>query len=355
MEVVKVLAIGDPHIKYKYLDIASEFVEACLGKARDVEPDIIVVLGDILDTHNIVRVQPHKIASRFLMELGKIAKTYLIIGNHDLMNQTEFLSDNHIFSNWNEVSDVTNVEIVDKPINVKIKNFTFTMCPYVSPGRFVEALNTMYREESDLCEMWEFSDCIFCHQEFRGAKHGVFESTIGDEWERDNPYVISGHIHEHQYIGDNIFYTGSSYQHSFNESHKKYIWMVSFERNEEETRISMEGFDLGMKRRITKKVRIEDVESISDISELCRKDDRILMKLKISCSKAKEEVFKKTRVYSDLKENGVSVVFCTEEEEERKIERANRKDYDDILRELIEDDDREEVKKAYEIIKTYLE
>ena len=81
---VRVLVIGDTHFKHNHLKEGAEFVEACVSRARTLAPDFIVCLGDTLDTHNIVHVQPHKLAFKFLEQLSQIAPTYLIIGNHDL-------------------------------------------------------------------------------------------------------------------------------------------------------------------------------------------------------------------------------------------------------------------------------
>ena len=226
---LKVVAIGDPHFKEKYMNVMVKFVDHVVDTVKKENPDFVVVLGDILDTMNIVTLQPHKLAVKFLKSLGEISETYVIIGNHDLMNNSQFLTDNHIFTPLKGLEQYTNVHIIDKPLVITKKGFNFAFCPYVPPGRFKEALNTLPIDVNS--PQWEKCDCIFAHQEFKGAAMGAIISEEGDEWESYLPPVISGHIHDSQIIGSNIYYTGSSMQHSFSESEKKGTWVVSFEKD----------------------------------------------------------------------------------------------------------------------------
>jgi len=140
---------------------------------------------------------------RILLEDGTVV--------HNCNNQ-QFLTDNH----WlNCLKKWKNVVIVDRPVTETIDDELFVFCPYVFPGRFTEALNTLDID-------WKNASGIFAHQEFAGCKMGAIVSVEGDKWPVDNPYVISGHIHSKQIIQENIYYTGSAMQHAFGESEKKY-------------------------------------------------------------------------------------------------------------------------------------
>ena len=79
-----------------------------------------MLLGDILDTHEIVKIQPHNLATRLIDELSSIAPTFVIMGNHDLLNHNQFLTNNHIF---NPFKKWKNVFIVDKPLKYNFTDF----------------------------------------------------------------------------------------------------------------------------------------------------------------------------------------------------------------------------------------
>lgn len=235
-ESVTALVIGDPHFKVSNVRETDAMVEAIIRVANEKRPDIIVVLGDVLDRHEIIHVSPLTRSVKFLGRLMNIAPTYVLIGNHDLKNNRQFLSDEHPFSAlkfWGE-----NMIIVDTTTMVNIKGQTFVFVPYVPPGRFEEALNR--------CPGWERATCIFGHQEFRGAQMGAIISVEGDVWSLTNPYVVTGHIHDYQEPQVNILYTGTPIQHAFGDRHDKTISYFTYysERDREHERI-----DLGLPRK----------------------------------------------------------------------------------------------------------
>ena len=181
-------------------------------------PDFIVVLGDLLHEHERIHTITLNKAYGYIDRLRMLAKTFILIGNHDMINNQQFLNENH----WmNGMKEWENVTIVDKVKSYEIKGKIFYFCPYVPPGRFVEALNTSGKE-------WEKCDGIFAHQEFYGCKMGAIESVEGDKWSLEHPNVISGHIHSNQTIQKNVYYPGAAMQHAFGESHKNVIPCMKF-------------------------------------------------------------------------------------------------------------------------------
>lgn len=215
---VTTLVIGDPHFKVSNVKDTDRMVEALITLAKEKNPDIIVVLGDVLDRHESIHVSPLVRATNFLAELMKIAPTYVLIGNHDLKNNRQFLSEEHPFTAlkfWGN-----KMTIVDTTTVVTIKDKLFVFVPYVPPGRFEEALNE--------CEGWQEATCIFAHQEFKGAQMGPIVSTEGDVWSLTSPYVVSGHIHDYQEPQANILYTGTPIQHTYGDHDNKTISYFTF-------------------------------------------------------------------------------------------------------------------------------
>jgi DNA repair exonuclease SbcCD nuclease subunit len=222
-ESLTALVIGDPHFKVSNVRETDAMAGAIIRVAINRHPDIIIVLGDILDRHETIHVSPLTRATNFLASLMNIAPTFVLIGNHDLKNNRQFLSDEHPFTalklwanipstNVNTISEIKRITIVDTTTLVTIKGHILVFVPYVPPGRFEEALNR--------CPGWEQATCIFGHQEFSGAQMGAIVSIEGDKWSLTYPYVVTGHIHDYQEPQINILYTGTPILHAFGDLHE---------------------------------------------------------------------------------------------------------------------------------------
>nr|UOX61027.1 MAG: DNA repair exonuclease [Diabrotica toursvirus 3a] len=202
-----ILFIGDLHFKLNNNAQTNVIITKTLELLTEHTFRMCVLGGDILDTHERLHQTPFNKAISFISEISKkCPKTFILVGNHDYENNSQFLSHNH----WmNCLKEWKNIVIVDKVISYD--NMLF--CPYVPPGRFIEALNTV--------PSWKQAICIFAHQELRGCVMGLIKSVSGDIWQRDWPLVVSGHIHTPQRLQDNIVYPGSIIQHNFGEEKNK--------------------------------------------------------------------------------------------------------------------------------------
>ena len=210
---VTCLTIGDPHFKISNPTETAQMTLKVLEVARRIKPDFIVDLGDTLDRHETIHVNPLERATQFLMELSQIAPLYVLIGNHDRPNNSNFLTSEHPF---NALKLWHNTIVVDKVISTTIKGLKFTFVPYVPPGKFQEALDT-------LPGCLDNVRCIFAHQEFKGAKMGAVRSEVGDPWPLSGPLIISGHIHDYDRLQPNIIYTGTPLQHAFGDREDKTV------------------------------------------------------------------------------------------------------------------------------------
>jgi len=210
---IKILVIGDPHFKVSNVRDTDSMVDAICSIALSKPLDIIVVLGDVLDRHEVIHVSPLTRSIKFLSRLQLIAPTYVMMGNHDLRNWREFLSDEHPFTSlkfWGP-----SMTVVDTTTLISIRGQTLVFVPYVAPGRYVEALN--------FCPGWQSASCIFGHQEIRGAHMGPIISTEGDLWPLSNPFTVLGHIHDYHELQPNVLYVGTPIQQSFGDRHDKTI------------------------------------------------------------------------------------------------------------------------------------
>ena len=287
---VKILTIGDPHFKIDNILEIEIFVDRLEELAEKEQPDIIICLGDLLHTHERLHTTPLNKAYDFVNRLRKIALTYVIVGNHDYIQNQQFLTENH----WmNAMKEWENVIIVDKVCTLSKNEINFLLCPYVPNGRFEEALNTLDMD-------WKtWPTCIFAHQEFFGCKMGAIISSDGDKWDLSYPLVVSGHIHSKQSPQANIYYTGSALQHAFGESEVNIIPIFTFKNN----KYTVDEINLNLPR---KKIIYVDIENVD---KFVSNDTSDSVKLTLSGNYDEFKAFKKTQKYKDIVSNGTKIVF----------------------------------------------
>jgi len=278
---LKILAIGDPHAKRNNsLDIRL-LKERIIELALKEKPDKIVILGDLANDFAKMHLAAWQEIIAFIDAVVKLAPSiYYIVGNHDYENNTAFLSDSHFFNVFKGKYD--NLTVVDTVIPETEGGINIVYLPYVPPGRFKEALETGEVKDVYL---------IFCHQEFRGSKMGAIESKIGDEWPKSNPMVVSGHIHDRDFLQPNILFAGAPYQTGFGDSSKKSVEIITINAQKD---MEFTPVDLGMPKKITLKVDVEKFKEV-DITEENR--------YRINVTGTSEELhkLKKTKKYKELK------------------------------------------------------
>ena len=237
---MKVLFVGDVHIKFNNL----HEVEKLINSVKTIKADYAVLAGDILDTHERVQTQLMNKAYELIHTLSECMFTYILIGNHDYIDNSQFCSKNHWLGGYRP-SGKENFKIVDYPVSV---GNDMIMAPYVPNGRFKEALDKF-------TPGWEKTKYIFAHQEIKGCKMGAIVSESGDEWGTDLPTIISGHIHERQRLQENVYYPGSALSHSFgNDSQGLSLFTISDGSIEEEP------IDLKLDKKIIRYISIQDLE-----------------------------------------------------------------------------------------------
>lgn len=336
--MLKILVCGDPHFKIDNIPEVNMFTERFENLAKEKKPDLCVILGDLLHTHERLHTIPLNKAYDLVRKMVAVCPTYVIVGNHDYIQNQQYLTANHWMNGMKEWDDVT---VVDRVIHKTIKNTHLVFCPYVPPGRFEEALNT---NEED----WKTADCIFAHQEFFGCSMSAITSVEGDKWTEDNPQVVSGHIHSRQFLQKNIYYTGSAMQHAFGESDKNVIPLLTFSGTD---KYVLEEFDLKLPR---KKIIHSDVASMEDFKTPETKD-----KIKITISGVYDEfkAFKKTKKYKELIKSGTKVVFKPkklrkkkDEEKDETPEPIDESSFNTILSSLVGNEKNKYLYQAYELV-----
>ena len=93
---MKILAIGDPHFHVDNISESKQFTSSIDTYLNDNEVDCIVVLGDILHTHEKLHTDALNSALHFFkMLVSRNKHVFCLVGNHDATSNTIFLTDNH--------------------------------------------------------------------------------------------------------------------------------------------------------------------------------------------------------------------------------------------------------------------
>lgn len=209
----KILYLTDIHIKIKNLneiDLLKKYIMA----AKNVS--LIIIGGDVLNKR-FINYECEQKAKELIRLCSKVAITYVLVGNHDYIDEDQFLTDKH----WmNDLKNWPNVVIVDKVITI-FCGFKITCVPYVANGRLVEALDSSKTP-------WKDSMFVFAHQEIKGCDLGRKISSDGDVWDPSYPTLISGHIHKRQTIGNNVIYPGSVLPHGYTNNYQQLCFINTF-------------------------------------------------------------------------------------------------------------------------------
>jgi DNA repair exonuclease SbcCD nuclease subunit len=325
---MRFLFIGDVHIKNDNSEEIDILVNEINRICSEEKYDYIVVGGDVMHYHEKLFTPCLNKSLSFLTNLSSKAYTFVLVGNHDYVNNSEFLSENH----WmNSLKNRDNLKIVDNVIEYE----DFILCPYVYPGRFIEALETKTKN-------WKDKKLIFAHQEFKGCKMGAIISSEGDQWGESYPFVISGHIHDNQKIGTNIYYPGTPLQHSFGDTDKRVLCDILID---EEKNFIMKDIDLNVPKKHIIKTNIKEISNLT-IDE--NKDTKIKIKLDVSNEEFK--LFKETKQYKELIDKGVKIQINKKKKEENHEQIHESSDNFTLLLESMIEKDEPLVKTLYEEI-----
>lgn len=192
---MKILFIGDPHLKINRLSLVRDFNNWILSIVDQYKPDLVVNLGDTFDTHAVVRSE---ILTEFFNSVDEIKSkcTYIyVLGNHDMYKPND--STYHALKHIKDTRK--NFIIIDSPRVID----DITYVPYTHDDSLFPKIDTRL--------------CV-AHQGFIGADYGHAVATTGVDLESigKNKLVISGHIHKkHELTSEKnnskVFYVGTPY------------------------------------------------------------------------------------------------------------------------------------------------
>jgi len=295
---VRALCLGDAHFQINN----SREVEEYLAKLKiflsehQNEIDIIISMGDVLHRHAQLHITPLNKAVTYFQLLSSFKPTYLIVGNHDMLNNSIFLTPDHWY---NCLKLWPNIKIIDNVKMEIIHGCKIVFCPYVPDGRFVEALETLQapetkseEEKDNTDKLWRQADAIFSHVTIKGANMGHAIAQDCDEWKEDYPFLITGHIHLSQRLGSNLYFTGSIMQVAVDESPNKHIVMVTVTSP---TNVQIEEYSLALQRREILHVDLKEIDKIQ-----IPREQNVKYTLYVSGEKEEFKAFMRGMKYKNL-------------------------------------------------------
>lgn len=294
--------IGDLHFKTKTHVESVILIREIIKSLKKLKPAALVLLGDILDTHETAKECPFNLAFYFFNEVYEnfvskgLTKVFVLMGNHDLINNTTFLESKHFFNPYKRWKNFT---IVDTVVEQSIEGHSYVFCPYVPLGRFVEALNLSGIN-------WKKATAIFAHQEFFGMFNDFNNTELvqRDFWFDKYPPIFSGHIHTPGFLKPNIYYVGSAIQVAFNEKYDKANVLLKTRVVDGKTTLKMKKIRMNIPEKKTvvmdtSSARVLKLEEYGDVT----------LKLVVKDLHEKLTIFRTSPKYRLLIKAGVKIEF----------------------------------------------
>jgi len=206
---VKVAIITDTHWgarndSLNFIDYYEKFYRDTFFPTLDKEGiDTVLMLGDTFDRRKYINfVTWNKAKSIYFDQLAKRnIQTYILVGNHD----TSYKNTNKINSPDLLLREYTNIQVIDEPTTIDVKDTAICMMPWICPENYSDSIQTIKETDADIC-MGHFEISGFAmHRGMpsqEGLNRGIFNRF---------DCVFSGHYH-HRSSQDNIKYLGNPYE-----------------------------------------------------------------------------------------------------------------------------------------------
>lgn len=196
---MKVLRCGDPHVKSNNLKESEALMSFLLHEAKQHKVDRIEILGDLYDTHDIVRLRVLRFWTDWFTILSEEEfKTVILQGNHDV---TGDYSDNFsALQTALHLEEGNNFKIVHQPYLDGIYGYL----PYIhSNEKFIEEANKLAEQGAKV---------LVSHPNYKGAVYDngtpITNAVDSNDLSPSFVHLIGGHIHTELEIG-RVWYTGN--------------------------------------------------------------------------------------------------------------------------------------------------
>lgn len=211
---MRVLRVGDPHIRPSNITEAHKLMEFVRETAYTNKVDQIEILGDLFHTHAVIRLEVLEFWAEWLPNLSKHHRLIVLVGNHDMSG--DHSSNSNALSVFKDMEN-ERFKIVDAPY----RSGVFGYLPYKhSNADFLEEGRKLF---SSGCRT------LVCHATFSGSQYdnGFFAPNGVNPDDLPFSTIISGHIHKEQIIaGGKVDYPGTpKWDTASDANERKGIWL----------------------------------------------------------------------------------------------------------------------------------
>ncbi len=192
---MKILFIGDPHLRVNDFEQGFAFLRWVEKVATEESPDIVCNLGDTFHNHAVLRselMKEFKDHVNNVMAVPSVQKYWYILGNHDQYKPRD--NKYHALQAFDNLPGLRVFDTIEQ-----IPEHNITVIPYVQKY-----------------EDFPYSTDKICitHNTFIGADYGFKREDCGINSDKVNAdVIISGHIHKRQSFGK-VTYPGTPYAHN---------------------------------------------------------------------------------------------------------------------------------------------
>lgn len=192
------MLIGDMHLRINKFSLATQFLTWINKFIEEQKPDLVVNLGDSLDTHAVIRSETlNELMSHIYHVIGLGIPYVWLKGNHEQYTPKD--SKYHALLPFK--NKIPNLFIIDEPQDL----FGMTFVPYLADGM------AFPKTTQPIC---------IAHQTFLGADYGPVNALEGvDANTISADIIISGHIHKKHNLGK-VVYVGSPYSQDASDANQ---------------------------------------------------------------------------------------------------------------------------------------
>jgi len=208
--------VGDPHVKIGNLKESESLMGFVLSEALRLKVDRLEILGDLFDTHALVRLEILEFWQRWLTAFSEQPfKTIALVGNHDVPG--DYSSQYSALHPFLLIGG--NLKIVYKPY----LNGKYGYLPYIHNNNdFIEQANELANQGATV---------LVSHPNFEGAVYdngvGILGAVSPDLLSHGLLHLIGGHIHTFLELGRVLYIGTPRWLTKSCSNKKKGIWLFN--------------------------------------------------------------------------------------------------------------------------------
>jgi len=188
---VKVLRIGDPHVKHSNLEESDRLFGFALDTAVAEKVDRIDILGDLFHNHVLVRLDVMDFWRKWAVKFAEAFPTYMLVGNHDMPGDRQ--------SEWK----ISSLDSLPEHPNLTIVKTALIGDDGIAYMSYTHSPEKFLMTAKEMSTYPKRPRTLVCHGTFVGSKYdndypapdGIDPDLVPFD------FVVSGHIHGEQEFG----------------------------------------------------------------------------------------------------------------------------------------------------------